>query len=158
MRLDAEEVEETIIRERPRVRRNRQALDSMRLAARRFDHMGRRAQVMEQLSRDYWDAYLNLSDRRRVRTGLRKYTGAVYNSLREMAEEVTELREAYRAQWLRENRAYWLASVLARYDLAASRWLARSKQLEDALREYDQTSVLPAPGEFGLGARPQQEN
>jgi hexosaminidase len=158
MRLDAEEVEETIIRERPRARRNRQALDSMRLAARRFDHMGRRAQVMGQLSRDYWDAYLNLGDRRRVRTGLRKYTGAVYNSLREMAEEITELREAYRAQWLRENRPYWLASVLARYDLAASRWLSRSKQLEDALREYDRTSVLPAPVEFGLGARPAQEN
>ena len=75
-----------------------------------------------------------------------------------MAEEVTELREAYRAQWLRENRPYWLASVLARYDLAASRWLSRSKQLEDALREYDRTSVLPAPVEFGLGARPAQEN
>jgi hypothetical protein len=68
------------------------------------------------------------------------------------------LREAYRAQWLRENRPHWLASVLARYDLAASRWLSRSKQLEEALRVYDQTSVLPAPGEFGLGARPAQEN
>jgi hexosaminidase len=158
MRLDAEEVEETVIRERPQARRNRQALDSMRLAARRFDHMGRRAQVMQQLNRDYWDAYLNLGDRRRVRTGLRKYTGAVYNSLREMAEEVTELREAYRAQWLKENREYWLASVLARYDLAASRWLSRSKQLEDALRDYDRTSVLPAPGEFGLGPRPAQED
>jgi hypothetical protein len=158
MRLDAEAVEETVIRERPRARRNQQALDSMRLAARRFDHMGRRAQVMQQLGRDYWDAYLNLGDRRRVRGGLRKYTGAVYNSLREMAEEITELREAYRAQWLRENRAYWLASVLARYDLAASRWLSRSKQLEDALRDYDQTSTLPPPGEFGLGARPAHED
>ncbi|HJQ32172.1 MAG TPA: family 20 glycosylhydrolase, partial [Pyrinomonadaceae bacterium] len=158
MRLDAEDVEETIIRERPRVRRNLQALDSMRLAARRFDHMGRRAQVIEQISRDYWDAYLNLNDRRRVRGGLRRYTGAVYNSLREMAEEITELREAYRAQWLRENREYWLASVLARYDLAASRWLSRSKQLEDALRVYDQTSVLPAPSEFGLGPRPSEED
>jgi hypothetical protein len=156
LRLDAEEAEETLIRERPRAGRNAQALDSMRLAARRFDHMGRRAQVLEQLSRDYWDAYLNLGDRRRVRR-LRTYSGAVYNSLREMAEELTELREAYRAQWLRENRPYWLASVLARYDFAAARWLTRSKQLEEALREYDRTSTLPAPGEFGLGPRPAQE-
>jgi hexosaminidase len=139
------------------VRRNVQALDSMRLAARRFDHLGRRAQVVGQLSRDYWDAYLNLSDRRRVRR-LRSYTGAVYNGLREMAEELSELREAYRAQWLAENRPYWLASVLARYDLAVARWLSRSKQLEEALRVYDQTSVLPAPAEFGLGPRPPQEN
>ncbi|HEX7956384.1 MAG TPA: family 20 glycosylhydrolase, partial [Pyrinomonadaceae bacterium] len=156
LRLDAEEVEETLIRERPGVRRNAQALDSMRLAARRFDHLGRRAQVIQQLSRDYWDAYLNLGDRRRVR-GLRRYFGPVYNSLREMAEELTELREAYRAQWLRENRPYWLASVLARYDFAAARWLSRSKQLEEALREYDRTSTLPAPGELGLGPRPAQE-
>jgi hypothetical protein len=86
MRLAVEQVEETIIRERPHARRNRQTLDAMRLAARRFDHLGRRAQVLEQFSRDYWDAYLNLGDRRRVRR-LRSYTGAVYNSLREMAEE-----------------------------------------------------------------------
>lgn len=157
MRLDVEEAEETLIRERPAVRRNAQMLDSMRLAARRFDHMGRRAQVVAQLSRDYWDAYLNLSDRRRVRR-LRSYSGAVYNNLREMAEELTELREAYRAQWLAENRPYWLASVLARYDLAVSRWLSRSKQLEEALRVYDQTSTLPAPAEFGLGPRPPQED
>jgi hypothetical protein len=157
MRLDVEEVEETLIRARPGVRRNVQALDSMRVAARRFDHMGRRSQVVGQLSRDYWDAYLNLGDRRRVRR-LRSYFGQVYNSLREMTEELTELREAYRAQWLKENRPYWLASVLARYDLAAARWLTRSKQLEEALREYDRTSTLPAPSEFGLGPRPTQED
>ncbi|MFN2415563.1 MAG: beta-N-acetylhexosaminidase [Pyrinomonadaceae bacterium] len=157
LRLDAEEVQETLIRARPGVRRNRGALDSMRLAARRFDHLGRRAQVVSQLSRDYWDAYLNLGDRRRVRR-LRAYFGPVYNSLREMAEELTELREAYRERWLAENRPYWLASVLARYDLAAARWLTRSKQLEEALRVYDRTSTLPAPTEFGLGPRPTQED
>jgi hypothetical protein len=157
MRLAVEGAEETILRERSHAGRNLQTLEAMRLAARRFDHMGRRAQVVEQLSRDYWDAYLNMGDRRRVRH-LRSYSGAVYNSLREMAEELTELREAYREQWLRENRPYWLASVLARYDLAVSRWLSRSKQMEEALRDYDQTSTLPAPSEFGLGPRPTQED
>jgi hypothetical protein len=73
-----------------------------------------------------------------------------------MAEELTALREEYGELWLRENRPYWLASVLARYDSAVSRWLARSKQVEEALREYDQTSTLPPPAEFGLGPRPEQ--
>ena len=113
-------------------------------------------QAVEQFSRDYWDAYLNLGDRRRVRT-LRRYMGAIYNTLREQAEELSLLREAYREQWLRENRAYWLESVLARYDLAVSRWLSRSKQLEEALREYDRSSTLPPPSEFGLGSRPEQK-
>jgi hexosaminidase len=155
LRLDAEEAEETFELERASVRRNRGMLDVMSFAARRFDHMGRRAQVLAQMSRDYWDAYLNLGDRRQVRR-LRSYSGAIYNSLREMSEELTALREEYRELWLRENRPYWLASVLARYDLAVSRWLARSKQVEEALREYDQSSTLPSPAEFGLGPRPEQ--
>jgi hexosaminidase len=156
LRLAAEDAGETIERERASVRRNRDALDAMGFAARRFDHLGRRAEVLAQMSRDYWDAYLNLGDRRQVRR-LRSYSGAIYNSLREMAEELTALREEYRELWLKENRPYWLASVLARYDLAVSRWLARSKQVEEALRDYDQTSTLPAPSEFGLGPRPEQE-
>jgi hexosaminidase len=156
LRLAAEQAEETIERERPRVRRNASTLDALGFAARRFDHLGRRAQVVEQLSRDYWDAYLNLGDRRQVRR-LRSYSGAIYNSLREMSEELTALREEYRELWLKENRPYWLASVTARYDLAVSRWLARSKQIEEALREYDQTSTLPSPAEFGLGPRPEQK-
>ncbi|HVF67738.1 MAG TPA: beta-N-acetylhexosaminidase [Pyrinomonadaceae bacterium] len=155
LRLDAEEAEEAVERERANVRRNRSTLDVMSFAARRFDHMGRRAQVLAQMSRDYWDAYLNLNDRRQVRR-LRSYSGAIYNSLREMSEELTALREEYRELWLKENRPYWLASVLARYDLAAARWLARSKQVEEALREYDRSSTLPPPAEFGLGPRPEQ--
>ena len=75
-----------------------------------------------------------------------------------VAEELSLLREAYREQWLRENRPYWLESVLARYDLAISRWLSRSKQLEEALREYDRSSTLPPPSEFGLGSRPEQND
>lgn len=157
LRLSVEEAEETVIRERASARRNPRTLDAMRFAAERFDHLGRRAQVAEQLSRDYWSAYLNLGDRARVRR-LRRYTGAIYNSLREMAEELSLLRSAYSEQWLRENRPYWLESVLARYDLAISRWLARSKQLEEALREYDRSSTLPPPSEFGLGSRPGQND
>mgnify|MGYP001770806527 FL=1 len=153
MRLMVEEVEETILRERARARRNRSVLDAMRLAAQRFDHMGRRMQVMEQLSERYWDAYLNLGDRNRVRR-LARYTGAIYNDLREMAEELTELKRAYREQWLRENRPYWLESVLARYDAMAIKWLNKSRELDEALRQYERTWTLPAPEEFGLGARP----
>jgi hexosaminidase len=156
LRLSVEQAEETLIRERASVRRNVSTVDAMRFAAARLDHMGRRMEVLEKFSGDYWDAYLNLGDRRRVRT-LRRYSGGVYNALREMAEELSILRESYREHWLRENRPYWLESVLARYDLAISRWLARSKQLEDALREYDQTSTLPPPSEFGLGTRPEQK-
>ena len=54
-------------------------------------------------------------------------------------------------------------SVRAAFASASPSWRkkaqskSRSKQLEDALRVYDQTSVLPAPAEFGLGPRPPEE-
>ena len=155
MRLLVEGVEETLAREGKKARRNRQMIASVRFAAQRFGHMGRRMQVVEQFSRDYWQAYLNLGDRRQV-SKLRRYHGAIYNSLREMAEELATLKTGYREQWLAENRPYWLESVLARYDQAIATWLNRSKAMEEAIREYNESSTLPNPEEFGLGPRPDQ--
>jgi hexosaminidase len=153
MRLAVENVDEVLLRNETKARRNRSMIASMRFAAQRFDHLGRRMQVVEKLSNDYWEAYLNLGDRRRVGR-LRNYWGNIYNSLREMTEELTILRESYRRQWLAENRDYWLDSVLARYDQAAAMWLSKSKALAEAVRLYNTNSILPDPEEFGLGPRP----
>ncbi|HEV7903273.1 MAG TPA: beta-N-acetylhexosaminidase [Pyrinomonadaceae bacterium] len=155
MRLAVEDVETTMVRKGGEARRNRAMIASMRFAAQRLNHLGRRMQVVEQFSRDYWQAYLNLGDRRQVNR-LRRHHGAIYNSLREVAEELTELKASYREQWLAENRPYWLDSVLARYDLAVATWLGKSKALEEAMREYNESSTLPNPEEFGLGSRPEQ--
>jgi hypothetical protein len=154
LRLAVEGAEETLAREGTEARRNRRMIASARFAAQRFGHMGRRMQVVEQFSHDYWQAYLNLGDRRQVNR-LRRYHGAIYNSLREMAEELATLKASYREQWLAENRPYWLDSVLARYDVAIAAWLTRSKAMEEALREYAESSTLPNPEEVGLGSRPQ---
>jgi hypothetical protein len=153
MRLGVENAQEQLIKNEQTVRRNRASIAGMKLAARRFDHLGRRYEVMQKFSDQYWDAYLNLGDRAKTRR-LRYYSGAIYNNLREMAEELSILKEAYRQQWLAENRPYWLESVLARYDQMVSLWLAKSKQMEEALRRYEATSILPNPEEFGLGPRP----
>ncbi|HEY9284612.1 MAG TPA: beta-N-acetylhexosaminidase [Pyrinomonadaceae bacterium] len=155
MRLAVEGVEETVAREAARARRNRTMLPAIVFAARRFDHLGRRMQVVEQFSQEYWRAYLNLSDQRGVAGRLRRYHGPVYNHLREMAEELSLLRAAYRERWLAENRPYWLDSVTARYDRAIQQWLDKSRALEEAMRDYNETSILPSPEEFGLGPRPQ---
>jgi hypothetical protein len=153
MRLSVEDAEEKLIRNEKTVRRNSSSIDGMKLAARKFDHLGRRYEVMQKFSDQYWDAYLNLGDR--VKVGkLRYYSGAIYNNLREMAEELSILKEDYRKQWLVENRPYWLESVLARYDQMISIWLAKSRDIDEALRKYEATSTLPNPEEFGLGPRP----
>ena len=154
MRKSVEETDELLLRNEARARRNRSMVPVMRLAAQRFDHLGRRMQVMEKFNTEYWDAYLNLGDRRKVGR-LRNYWGNIYNWLREMAEELTILKEGYRRAWLAENRPYWLESVLARYDRAIQAWLTKSKSLEEAVRVYNSSSILPDPEEFGLGPRPQ---
>jgi hexosaminidase len=153
MRLLVEEVSVVLLRNENRARRNASAVASMKFAAQRYDHLGRRMQVVEKLNDEYWNAYLNLGDRAKVRK-LRYYTGAIYNNLREMAEELSILKENYRRQWLAENRPYWLESVLARYDQVIGIWLAKSRALDEAMRKYDLNSTLPNPEEFGLGTRP----
>src|SRR5258708_4150080 len=152
-RLLAERSLEILIKNDKDARRNRATLAAMRLAAQRYDHLGRRMEVVQRFSNQYWDAYLNLGDRAKVRK-LRYYTGAIYNNLREMAEELSILKEAYREQWLAENRPYWLDSVLARYDGMIRMWLNQSRGMDEALRKYETTSTLPNPEEFGLGTRP----
>lgn len=152
MRLQVEEAQELLLKNRIQARRNASMIPVMIFAAQRFDHMGRRAQTVEKLSREYWDAYLNLGDRTKARR-LRRYTGAIYNQLREMAEELSELKVSYRQQWLAENRPYWLDSILARYDEGISIWLTKSRALDEALRTYEATSTLPDPESFGLGTR-----
>ena len=153
MRLSVENADESLLRNESRARRNRSMIPVMRFAAQRLDHLGRRMQVVDKMSQEYWDAYLNLGDRRKVGR-LRNYWGNIYNWQREMAEELTILKEDYRRQWLAENRPYWLDSVLARYDRAIIMWLNKSKALEEAVRVYNSSSVLPDPEEFGLGPRP----
>jgi len=152
MRVLVENTQQSIIEKESSARRNQSAIAAIGLAAARFDHLGRRMEVIDKFNREYWDAYLNLGDRTKVRR-LRYYTGAIYNNLREMAEELAILKESYRRQWLVENRPYWLESILSRYDQAIAIWLSKSRQMEEALRHYDETSTLPAPEEFGLGPR-----
>jgi hypothetical protein len=152
LRLRVEGAEEVLLQNRQLARRNSSMVPAMLFAARRFDHLGRRWETAEKLSREYWDAYLNLGDRAKTRR-LRRYASPIYNQLREMAEELSELKVAYREQWLAENRPYWLESVLARYDESIAIWLAKSRAIEEAMRTYEATSTLPNPEEFGLGVR-----
>ena len=152
MRLQVEAAHETLLRNQQRVKRNASMVPVMIFAAERLDHLGRRAETVEKLSREYWDAYLNLGDRAKTRR-LRRYYSPIYNQLREMAEELGELKLSYRTQWLAENRGFWLESILARYDNAISLWLDKSRQLDEAVRAYETTSILPNPEQFGLGPR-----
>src|SRR5258708_38573857 len=117
-------------------------ITAMAFAAQRFDHLGRRMQVVIKFSDQYWDAYLNLGDRTKARK-LRYYYSAIYNNLREMAEELTILKEGYRQQWLAENRPYWLDSVLARYHQSIAMGLGKRRATDATVCHYDASSAPP---------------
>jgi hexosaminidase len=152
LRLSVEAAEESLIKNQMRVRRNKEMIPAMRFAAQRLDHHGRRLILTEQFSQTYWNAYLNMSDRPRVRK-LSWFSGAIYNYLREMAEETGELKRKYRALYLAENRPSHLESVEARYDQSIQMWLGKSAQIKNALARYNENGTLPPPEEIGLDYR-----
>ncbi len=90
-----------------------------------------------------------MSDRQRVRK-LSWYSGAIYNYLREMAEETGEMKRKYRELYLAENRPSHLESVLARYDQSIQMWLDKSLQIRNALARYAENGTIPPPEEIGL--------
>src|SRR5256714_2468742 len=153
MRLTVENAQALLIRNASHARRNRESLNALKFAARRFDHLGRRYEVMQKFSDQYWDAYLNLGDRTKARK-LRSYTGAIYNNLREMAEELSILKEDYRKQWLAENRPYWLLKIFSLHRKIISKWLTKNRDMDVDLRKYETPLTLPRSGEVGLGTRP----
>lgn len=153
LRLNVESVEENLTKNAVLARRNSEMLPAMHFAAERFNHLGRRMILTEQLSRAYWDAYLNMSDRVKVRK-LTWYSGAIYNYTREMAEELGELKRKYRALYLAENKPSHLESVAARYDQSIQMWLDKSQQINQALQQYGETGTIPPPERLGLELRP----
>ncbi len=153
LRLQVEAVEENLIKNAARAKRNREMIPAMRFAAERFDHLGRRIILTEQFSRAYWDAYLNMSDKAKVRK-LGWYSGAIYNYLREMAEELSELKLKYRELYVAENQRSHLESILARYDRSIQEWLEKAGQVNQALAQYNETGTLPPPAMLGLELRP----
>ncbi|HEX8265345.1 MAG TPA: beta-N-acetylhexosaminidase [Pyrinomonadaceae bacterium] len=157
LRVQVEAVEENLIKNGAKAKRNREMIPAMQFAAERFDHLGRRLMLIDQLSQTYWDGYLNMSDRRRVRK-LSWFSGAIYNWLREAGEESSELKRKYRELYLAENKPSHLESVLQRYDNAIQMWLAKSRQINEALVRYNETGTIPPPEQIGLIGRPRTQN
>jgi hypothetical protein len=156
-RVGVEAVEENLIKNGKLARRNKEMLPAMHFAAERFDHLGRRLILLDQLSQTYWSGYLNMSDRVKVRK-LTWYSGAIYNYLREMAEEMGELKRKYRELYLAENKPSHLESVLQRYDNSIQMWLDKSRQINEALTRYNETGTIPPPEQIGLIGRPRTQN
>src|SRR5207237_5684011 len=65
MRLTVEDVNESLLKSESRARRNAAAVAAMKFSAQRFDHLGRRMEVMQRFSDQYCEAFEKFVDGRR---------------------------------------------------------------------------------------------
>jgi hypothetical protein len=133
--------------------RERAALQAMELGARRMDLIGMKFQMADEVARMYGRAYAMSRDSARARD-LKWYDLADisgingrYQTLREGYAVTGQL---YEAAWLRENRPYWLANVMAHYGLVTQLWTQRADTFQQVRARWARTKVLPPPAELGM--------
>ena len=152
LRLAAERALAALYRNRTKARANADTLDYLIFAALRLDLLGMRIQFASEISKYYWDAYLNMGDRSRVRRDLNEIT-SINARLEDMRDATTRLRAMYSDLWLKENRPYWLGNVLVRYDNQASLFQSKIQSVHAAEQQYRQQSTLPVPQQMGFFIR-----
>jgi hypothetical protein len=152
LRLAAERALQSLYRNRARARANADTVDYLIFAAMRLDLLGMKIQFAGEISKYYWDAYLNMSDRARVRRDLNEIT-SINARLEDLRDATTRLRGMYSDLWLKENRPYWLGNVLVRYDNLASLFQSKIQSVQAAEQQYRQQQVLPTPQQMGFFIR-----
>ena len=152
LRLAAERALASLYRNRSKARANADTLDYLIFAAMRLDLLGMKIQFANEISKYYWDAYLNMSDRSRVRHDLNEIT-SINARLEDLRDATTRLRAMYSDLWLKENRPYWLGNVQVRYDNLANLFQSKIQGVQAAQRQYGQQQVLPTPQQMGFFIR-----
>jgi hypothetical protein len=149
LRLAAEHALELLYKNRQTARQNGDTLDYMILAAIRLDALGMKIQFAAEISKYYWDAYLNMSDASRVRRDLAEISNT-NGRLEDLRGATTRLRALYSELWLKENRPYWLGNVLVRYDTLAGLFQSKINAIQAAIGQYRDQSTLPTPQQMGF--------
>ncbi len=149
LRISAEHAVESLLRNRSKAHLHVETLDDMLLAAWHLDTLGLKIQFTSEISRFYWDAYQNQTDKVRAQNDLDEIVD-INGRLQSLRDVITEMRKMYAEGWARENHAYWLDNVLVRYDNLASEVQAKIVAVQAAQRQYWTTKTLPAPEQLGF--------
>jgi hexosaminidase len=135
VRIEAENVESHLLDARPPLHGNAAAV--MLLAARRFDALGRRYQIAQEVQHYYADAQSHASD------ALRDLYWCKY-WFWEQRDSDEVLASLYAQAWHYENRSGYLAGNLERYHLDAQRQIVRADEIDRLTYErYEATKALP---------------
>jgi hexosaminidase len=131
---------------------NQEALDAMELGARRIDFIGYKFEAAEDCAALYAKAQAAAGDKNRwseVSEAL--YTiGSNNGRLEDIRDGYSQLGQLFHDAWLRDNRTYWLANNMDRYDRAAQLWIGRGNAWNNVIQHWWETHTLPPASEVGL--------
>src|SRR5579859_2831674 len=156
MRVEAEQAWESLLENRGKARANADTMDDLIFAARRLDFFGMKLQYTTEMSYAYWDAFMNMSDRRRVERDLQTLS-STNGDLQDLREGLTGLRDEYAKRWRAENREYWLGNVTIRYNTMASAVQEKINEVNVLEDNYSRLGQLPTPESVEFFARPAPE-
>lgn len=131
---------------------NQEALDAMELGARRIDFIGYKFQAAQDCVNLYAKAQSLVGDKSRwneVSDALHTI-GSNNGRLQDIRDGYSQLGQLYHDAWLRDNRPYWLANNMARYDRATEVWIGRANAWQNVIDHWGSTRTLPAATEAGL--------
>ena len=131
------------------MKKNRDTFAFYTFAARRTDYLGMKFQFAEEMSKAYWDAYLNMADRTRVTRTVRNFI-AINGPAYDLRDHLGDLREQYRKLWLAENRPYWMENVLVKYDSLHQKFSDRALSVIQWLNYFNEKGALPPPESLGF--------
>jgi hypothetical protein len=131
---------------------NPEALDALELGARRIDFIGYKFQAADDCVVLYAKAQALAADKNHwdeVSESLYRI-GSNNGRLQDIRDGYSQIGQLFHDAWLRDNRPYWLANNMARYDRAAQMWVGRGNAWQTVIQHWWDTHTLPAPAEIGL--------
>ncbi len=134
--------------------RETDAIDALELGARRFDFLGLKFQLADEMAAAYARAQADSTSpdkktRAMVDRELSNING-VNGRLQDVKDGYALIRDLYEQSWLRTNRPYGLRPVLEHYDYTIGLWLARIDKLRSAQRQWQHSKSLPSAFDAGI--------
>ena len=133
---------------------NTDAIDAMEFGARRFDFIGLKFQLADEIVSGYAKALAAQASTDKkthasVSPTLSDIRG-VNGRLRDLIDTYSLLRDLYQQTWLRSNRPYSLRPVLERFDQTIALWQLRDDHFRSAQRQLAESKTLPSASDLGL--------
>ncbi len=131
---------------------NPEALDAMELGARRIDFIGYKFQAAQDCINMYAKAQSAAGDNQRWReVSEALYTiGSNNGRLEDIRDGYSQIGQLFHDAWLRDNRPYWLANNMARYDRATQMWIGRGIAWQNVIEHWHSTHTLQPASEIGM--------